>query len=140
MNKLDGSNVEVGQLSAEELAAISEDNFYDKLACSIAPEIYGNLDLKKALLLLLIGGTSRNVGQMHIRGDIHMCMMGDPGVAKSQLLSFVSRLSPRSYQVSGQSSSGVGLTASVNRDNLTHEITLQGRYFFRLLMIFKVEH
>jgi len=126
LNKMDGTDTDLGQLTEEELSQIHEDNFYDKLACSIAPEIYGYTDLKKALLLVLISGTTVDINQMHIRGDIHMCLMGDPGVAKSQLLSFIGRLSSRSQQVSGKGSSGVGLTASVVKDALTGETTLQG--------------
>jgi len=53
---------------------------------SIAPEIYGHLDVKKALLLMMVGGVTRNMEDgMMIRGDINMCLMGDPGVAKSQV-------------------------------------------------------
>jgi len=126
LNKMDGMNFDANELTDYELAEIDNDNFYEKLACSIAPEIYGHNDLKKALLLLLIGGTTINAKQMHIRGDIHICLMGDPGVAKSQLLGFISRLSPRCQMVSGQGSSGVGLTASIVKDSLSGESTLQG--------------
>lgn len=79
---------------ARELA--SEENFYEKLAKSIAPEIYGHDDLKKALCLLLVGGVDTSPHGMKIRGNINLCLMGDPGVAKSQLLAFIDRLAPRS--------------------------------------------
>ena len=60
-------------------------DMYGKLAQSIAPEIYGHADVKKALLLLLCGGVTRELRDgIRIRGDIHVCLMGDPGVAKSQ--------------------------------------------------------
>jgi DNA replication licensing factor MCM7 len=60
---------------------------YTRLAMSIAPEIYGHLDVKKALLLMMVGGVTRHLPDgMMIRGDINICLMGDPGVAKSQLL------------------------------------------------------
>ena len=75
---------------------ISEDDFYEKLSTSIAPEIYGHEDVKKALLLLLVGGVDRSPKGMKIRGSINICLMGDPGVAKSQLLGFIDRLAPRS--------------------------------------------
>jgi DNA replication licensing factor MCM7 len=100
---------------------------YELLAKSIAPEIFGHLDVKKALLLLLIGGVTKEMGDgMKIRGDINMCMMGDPGVAKSQLLKYISKVAPRGVYTSGRGSSGVGLTAAVMRDPVTDEMVLEG--------------
>lgn len=100
---------------------------YELLARSIAPEIFGHLDVKKALLLLLIGGVSKTVGDgMRIRGDLNICLMGDPGVAKSQLLKYISKVAPRGVYTSGRGSSGVGLTAAVMRDPVTDEMVLEG--------------
>ncbi|KAM7205475.1 DNA replication licensing factor mcm7 [Naviculisporaceae sp. PSN 640] len=100
---------------------------YEYLAKSIAPEIYGHLDVKKALLLLLVGGVTKEVGDgMRIRGDINICLMGDPGVAKSQLLKYISKVAPRGVYTSGRGSSGVGLTAAVMRDPVTDEMVLEG--------------
>ncbi|EJP70303.1 MCM2/3/5 family protein [Beauveria bassiana ARSEF 2860] len=100
---------------------------YELLAKSIAPEIYGHLDVKKALLLLLIGGVGKEMGDgMKIRGDLNICMMGDPGVAKSQLLKYISKVAPRGVYTSGRGSSGVGLTAAVMRDPVTDEMVLEG--------------
>ncbi|KAH8585262.1 DNA replication licensing factor MCM7 like AAA+ ATpase [Cryptosporidium sp. chipmunk genotype I] len=101
--------------------------FYDKLANSIAPEIFGMLDVKKGLLLQLIGGVTNQVNDgMKIRGNIHILLMGDPGVAKSQLLTQITKIAPRSIYATGKGSSGVGLTASVVRDQNTSEVTLEG--------------
>ena len=92
---------------------------YNKLAKSIAPEIYGHLDVKKILLLLLCGGVTKEIGDgLKIRGDINVCLMGDPGVAKSQLLKAIGKIAPRSVYTTGRGSSGVGLTAAVMRDQL----------------------
>ena len=100
---------------------------YDLLAKSIAPEIFGHLDVKKALLLLLVGGVTKEVGDgMRIRGDLNICLMGDPGVAKSQLLKYISKVAPRGVYTSGRGSSGVGLTAAVMRDPVTDEMVLEG--------------
>ncbi|KAI8964838.1 DNA replication licensing factor mcm7 [Daldinia sp. FL1419] len=100
---------------------------YEMLAKSIAPEIYGHLDVKKALLLLLVGGVTKTMGDgMRIRGDINICLMGDPGVAKSQLLKYISKVAPRGVYTSGRGSSGVGLTAAVMRDPVTDEMVLEG--------------
>ncbi|CCF58466.1 hypothetical protein KAFR_0E03140 [Kazachstania africana CBS 2517] len=106
---------------------VAQGDIYDKLAKSIAPEIYGNLDVKKALLLLLVGGVDKRVGDgMKIRGDINICLMGDPGVAKSQLLKAICKISPRSVYTTGKGSSGVGLTAAVMKDPVTDEMILEG--------------
>ncbi|ESK83480.1 dna replication licensing factor [Moniliophthora roreri MCA 2997] len=100
---------------------------YHKLAQSIAPEIYGHEDVKKALLLLLVGGVTKVTGDgLKIRGDINICLMGDPGVAKSQLLKYISKVAPRGVYTTGKGSSGVGLTAAVMRDPVTDEMVLEG--------------
>ena len=97
------------------------------LSRSIAPEIFGHADIKRALLLQLTGGVFRKMNDgMKIRGDINICLMGDPGVAKSQLLKHVASVAPRGVYTTGKGSSGVGLTASITKDNLTGELSLEG--------------
>ncbi|CAL9737248.1 DNA replication licensing factor Mcm7p [Monosporozyma servazzii] len=106
---------------------VTEGDVYNRLAKSIAPEIFGNLDVKKALLLLLVGGVDKRVGDgMKIRGDINICLMGDPGVAKSQLLKAICKITPRGVYTTGKGSSGVGLTAAVMKDPVTDEMILEG--------------
>ena len=126
MSKADEAEVDLTEITDEEVRQISEEDFYEKLSASIAPEIFGHEDVKKALLLLLVGGVDRNPNGMKIRGNINICLMGDPGVAKSQLLSYIDRLAPRSQYTTGRGSSGVGLTAAVMKDPLTGEMTLEG--------------
>ncbi len=96
LNKTEDDELSAQELSEEEIKQIAEDDFYEKLATSIAPEIYGHEDVKKALLLLLVGGVENKPRGMKIRGNINICLMGDPGVAKSQLLGYIDRLAPRS--------------------------------------------
>ncbi|KAL8089301.1 DNA replication licensing factor MCM7 [Apium graveolens] len=112
----------------EKIARLAEDgDIYNKLSRSLAPEIYGHEDIKKALLLLLVGAPHRTLKDgMKIRGDLHICLMGDPGVAKSQLLKHIINVAPRGVYTTGKGSSGVGLTAAVQRDPVTSEMVLEG--------------
>lgn len=97
----------------------------EKLTRSIAPEIWGMEDVKKALLCQLVGGSSIANG-IRIRSDLNILLMGDPGVAKSQLLKWIATVAPRSVFTTGKGSSGVGLTAAVTRDSHTGEVMLEG--------------
>lgn len=102
----------------QEMIAFSKTpNLMEKFANSIAPSIFGNEDIKKALCCLLFGGTRRILWDgMKLRGDINVLLLGDPGTAKSQFLKFVEKVSPISVYTSGKGSSAAGLTASVIRD------------------------
>ncbi len=113
------------EIQAEIHELTRDPALYSRLAMSIAPEIYGHEDVKKALLLLLVGGSTKETQDgLKIRGDLNVCLMGDPGVAKSQLLKFISKIAPRGVYTTGKGSSGVGLTAAVMRDPVTDEMVL----------------
>ncbi|XXZ99666.1 minichromosome maintenance protein 5 [Meyerozyma guilliermondii] len=102
-------------------------NIYDIFAKSIAPSIYGNDDIKKAITCLLMGGSKKVLPDgMRLRGDINVLLLGDPGTAKSQLLKFVEKISPIAVYTSGKGSSAAGLTASVQRDPQTRDFYLEG--------------
>jgi len=110
-----------------EKQRIKTPDLYSALTKSIAPEIFGLEEVKKALLLLLVGGVSKTMKDgMKIRGNINVLLMGDPGVAKSQLLKFIAYLAPRGVYTTGKGSSGVGLTAAVVRDKITGDLVLEG--------------
>ncbi|XP_003387600.1 PREDICTED: DNA replication licensing factor mcm5-A-like [Amphimedon queenslandica] len=100
---------------------------YDIIAKSIAPSIYGGLDIKKALSCLLFGGSRKRLPDgLTRRGDINVLLLGDPGTAKSQLLKFVEKVSPIGVYTSGKGSSAAGLTASVLRDPSTRGFIVEG--------------
>uniref|UniRef100_A0A6B2KYV5 DNA replication licensing factor MCM2 n=1 Tax=Arcella intermedia TaxID=1963864 RepID=A0A6B2KYV5_9EUKA len=94
---------------------------------SIAPSIYGHKDIKTAIALALFGGKAKMGAQRHkIRGDINLLLLGDPGTAKSQFLKYIEKTAYRAIYTTGRGASAVGLTASVHRDPVTREWTLEG--------------
>ena len=101
-----GNSVEKRKEEFEEIRITEEDereieklkrqpDVYKKLISSIAPSIYGYLEIKEAILLQLFGD--------------------DPGIGKSNLLSHILKLAPRGLYAARSSSSGVGLTAAAVR-------------------------
>ncbi|MEA3248264.1 MAG: minichromosome maintenance protein MCM, partial [Nanoarchaeota archaeon] len=98
-----------------EIAA--DQDLMSKMAESIAPSIWGHQEVKKALALQLFGGVKKQRSDdTPMRGDVHVLLVGDPGVAKSVMLSFISSVAPKARYVSGKSATGVGLTAAVVKD------------------------
>lgn len=104
----------------EEILELSKDpHIYEKIIKSTAPSIKGYRDVKEAIALQLFGGASKQLeDETKLRGDIHILIVGDPGIGKSQILKYVSRLAPRSIYTSGKGTTGAGLTAAAVRDEL----------------------
>eukprot|EP00741_Cyanophora_paradoxa_P009453 tig00000144_g9157.t1 len=105
----------------------SNPDIYNLLTRSLAPSIYKMDDVKKGILCQLFGGTSKALPRFmgKYRGEINILLVGDPGVSKSQLLSFVHKIAPRGVYTSGKGSSAVGLTAYVTRDPDSRELVLE---------------
>ncbi|XP_018372359.1 PREDICTED: DNA replication licensing factor MCM4 isoform X2 [Trachymyrmex cornetzi] len=105
-----------------------KEDIYERLARHIAPSIYENEDVKKGILLQLLGGTKKEQNEQtkkYFRSEINILLCGDPGTSKSQLLQFVFNLVPRSQYSSGKGSSAVGLTAFVTKDPESRQLVLQ---------------
>merc|ERR1719384_2547389 len=103
----------------------SDPDIFTKLAESVAPAIWGNKEIKKAIACLLFGGTRKHLPDgTRLRGDINVLLLGDPSCGKSQFLKFVHQVAPVCVYTSGKGSSAAGLTASVMRSN--GEFVLEG--------------
>jgi replicative DNA helicase Mcm len=107
----------ITQKEEEEIRALANSkDILHRVASSIAPSIYGHEVVKSAIALQLFGGVARQRGGNRTRGDIHVLLLGDPGIAKSQLLDFVSATSPRGVSASGGQSTNAGLTCAAKQD------------------------
>lgn len=115
----DYSDVEITEEDMQQIEELSkDDDIYRKLTQSISPTIYGLEIEKEALVLQLFGGVPKEMPDgTKIRGDIHILLIGDPGTAKSQLLSYMADVTPRGVYASGKSSTGAGLTAAAVKDD-----------------------
>ena len=134
---IEANSVRVSEKVLEEVSISREDEeairelaldpwIREKIIASIAPSIYGQWDLKEAIALLLFSGIPKTMPDgTRIRGDIHVLFIGDPGVAKSQLLQSASRIAPRAVFTSGKGSTAAGLTAAVIQDKKTGEYYLE---------------
>jgi replicative DNA helicase Mcm len=102
----------------DQILELSQDpEIFEKLARSITPSVWGYEEIKKSLVLQLFGGVRKtHIDGQKSRGDIHVLLIGDPGVAKSVTLNFMANISPKGRYVVGKSASGAGLTATVVRD------------------------
>ncbi len=116
-----GKEIEVVEITPEDerkIRELAKDPFiHRKLIASLAPSIYGYGDIKEAVLYLLFGGVPKRLPDgVMIRSEINVLLVGDPGVAKSQLLQYVSRTAPRGLYTSGRGTTAAGLTAAVVRE------------------------
>ena len=105
---------------------VHSDHIYSRLVDSLAPMVYGHEIVKKGLLLQLMSGVSKTTKEgMALRGDINICIVGDPSTSKSQFLKYICSFLPRAVYTSGKASSAAGLTAAVVKDEETGEFTIE---------------
>lgn len=101
-----------------KIRELSKDpNLYQKFINSMAPSIYGHLEIKGALVLQLMGGVRKERSDgTSTKGDIHILLVGDPGAAKSSLLMFMSKAAPKARYVAGKAATAAGITATIVKD------------------------
>ncbi|MEK6928386.1 MAG: minichromosome maintenance protein MCM [Nanoarchaeota archaeon] len=120
-------DLNISEEDIEQILEISASpNIYKRLSQSIAPSIYGFDNIKEAILLQLFGGVKKiksDGGQT--RGDMHILLVGDPGVAKSVMLKFTSTIAPKGRYVSGKAATAAGLTAAVVKDEFLRGWSLE---------------
>ena len=110
----------------EVLKMKQEQDIYRKLSKCIAPSVFGHDEVKRGILLMLFGGLNKLTPEgIKLRGDINICLVGDPSTAKSQFLKYVCSVIPRAIYTSGKGSSAAGLTASVQRDSESGEFCIE---------------
>lgn len=111
---------ELSPADEEKIKELAKDPWVKNLVIqSIAPSIYGYDSVKEAIALQLFGCNAVDLPDgTRIRGDTHVLMTGDPGVAKSAILKWVAAISPRGLYTSGKKATGAGLTAAAVRDEL----------------------
>ena len=115
----DFEDMEITDADKEAIYELSNNpDIYDKMVASVAPSIYGYDEEKLSMILQLFSGVTKHLPDgSRIRGDLHMLLIGDPGTGKSQLLSYIKNVAPRSVYTSGKGSSSAGLTAAAVRDD-----------------------
>ncbi|XP_059656358.1 DNA replication licensing factor MCM6 isoform X2 [Cornus florida] len=129
-NRKDTDEDDNQQFTAEELEEVQRmrntPDFFNKLVDSLAPTIFGHQDIKRAILLMLLGGVHKFTHEgINLRGDINVCIVGDPSCAKSQFLKYATSLVSRSVYTSGKSTSAAGLTATVAKEPETGEFCIE---------------
>jgi replicative DNA helicase Mcm len=113
------ADVTISPANEKHIAKLAADpQIYTKIVDSIAPAVEGYRDIKEAIALLVMGGVPKDISGNRQRGDIHILLIGDPGVAKSELLQYTAMIAPRGIYTSGRSASASGLTAACVRDEL----------------------
>ena len=106
--------VDIGGEEEREILRIAEEpDVIEKIVESVAPSIYGHEEIKKAIMCLLFSGVTKDYGDVRVRGEPNILLIGDPGTAKSQMLLAAVRLAPRGIYTSGRGTSTAGLTAAV---------------------------
>ena len=107
-------------------AMVHGENICARLVSSMAPTVWGHDIVKKGILLQLMGGIHKVTSDgINLRGDINVCIVGDPSTSKSQFLKYVVGMLPRAIYTSGKASSAAGLTAAVIKDEETGEFTIE---------------
>jgi len=129
---VDANSIETEERAFEDIKLTDEDvkrikkeakneKVFEKITQSISPSMYGLEKIKQAIALQLFGGVTKDEFKdgTKRRGEIHILLIGDPGIGKSELIQDAVQLSPRGVYASGKSSSGAGLTASAIRDEFS---------------------
>lgn len=133
-NIMKRSDIKIASLKPEEVLQFHKlaknPQVREKLITSIAPSIWGHRHAKTGLAMSVFGGVrqekSGSGGKHSVRGDINVLLVGDPGMAKSQLLKYVNKLAEKSIFTTGKGASAAGLTASMKKDPVSGEFSLEG--------------
>jgi replicative DNA helicase Mcm len=111
----------------EKIKEMSKDpGLFNKFIDSFASSIIGNEHIKRAILLQLLGGSRRKKSdRTDTRDNIHILLIGSRSTGKSALLKNAYEVLPKARRVNGKGASGVGITASVSKDEITGQFMLE---------------
>lgn len=126
-DQIEGDVLELSEADKEDILNMKNSSkLYIRMTESICPSVFGHPEVKRGILLMLFGGVHKTTPEgISLRGDINVCIVGDPSCAKSQFLKYVHNFLPRSVYTSGKASSAAGLTASVVKDSETGEYCVE---------------
>ncbi|XP_020596573.1 probable DNA helicase MCM8, partial [Phalaenopsis equestris] len=103
-------------------------DIFRQIVQSFCPSIYGHEFVKAGITLALFGGVqkySMDENKVPVRGDIHVIIVGDPGLGKSQLLQAAATVSPRGIYVCGNATTNAGLTVTIVKDHMTSDYAFE---------------
>ena len=113
------------EFSSEDLRIIEQiarsPNCIGILLSSLCPSIYGHELVKFGLVLSLFGGTPSDTLPSK-RSDVHVLVVGDPGLGKSQMIRSACNVAPRSVFVSGNTTTTAGISVAIHREGSGGEV------------------
>jgi DNA replication licensing factor MCM6 len=140
-NDIDNIPLQFTEMEHREIIEIrNTSHLYMRMIDSICPTVYGHAEVKRGILLMMLGGVHKTTPEgISLRGDLNVCIVGDPSCAKSQFLKYVHEFLPRSVYTSGKASSAAGLTATVVKDSETGEFCVEaGNYYIYIYIIYVI--
>ena len=127
------SNYDELRLTEDEIKYMKQlgkqEDIFERLVASILPTVYGYKEVKEGIVLQLFEGDRSShddiVDISTERHNIHILLLGEPGIGKSRILELIRRVAPKAIKSNGAGTSKAGITASAVKDDLTGTFTME---------------